>query len=90
MNGPRVPTEEGTFQGVPLSPILVNIYPDRFDRLMDSRGLRFIRYADGIGIFVRTSRAAERVMQSCINFLEGKQMKLRIKREKSSFDPRRT
>ena len=84
-NGLHVGTPEGTPQGGPLSPLLANIYLDRFDRLMESRGLHFIRYADDIGIFVRTPRAAERVMQSCINFLEGKQMKLKVNREKSSF-----
>ncbi len=84
-DGLRVGTEEGTPQGGPLSPILANIYLDRFDKLMESRGLHFIRYADDIGIFVRTPRAAERVMQSCINFLEGKQMKLKVNLEKSSY-----
>lgn len=84
-DGLLVRTDEGTPQGGPLSPILANIYLDRFDKLMEARGLHFIRYADDIGIFVRTPRAAERVMQSCINFLEGKQMRLKVNREKSSF-----
>ena len=84
-DGLHVRTDEGTPQGGPLSPLLANIYLDRFDKLMESRGLHFIRYADDIAVFVKTPRAAERVMQSCINFLEGKQMKLKVNREKTSF-----
>lgn len=84
-DGLRVATDEGTPQGGPLSPLLANIYLDRFDKLMESRGLRFIRYADDIVVFVRTKRASERVMESCVNFLEGKRMKLKVNREKSSF-----
>ena len=84
-DGLHVRTDEGTPQGGPLSPLLANIYLDRFDKLMESRGLHFIRYADDIAVFVKTPRAAERVMQSCINFLEGKQMKPKVNREKTSF-----
>lgn len=84
-DGLLVRTDAGTPQGGPLSPILANIYLDRFDKLMESRGLHFCRYADDIMIFVRTPRAAERVMHSCTNFLEGKQMKLKVNQDKSSF-----
>ena len=84
-DGLHVKTDEGTPQGGPLSPILANIYLDRFDKLMEERGLHFIRYADDIVVFVKTPRASERVMQSCISFLEGKQMKLKVNHEKSSF-----
>ena len=84
-DGPQVRTDEGTPQGGPLSPLLANIYLDRFGKLMEARGLHFIRYADDIVVFVKSPRAAERVMQSCINFFEGKQMKLKVNREKTSF-----
>ena len=40
------PTEEGTPQGGPLSPLLSNIMLDDFDRKREERGLRFARYAD--------------------------------------------
>lgn len=83
-NGLTVRTEEGTPQGGPLSPLLANIYLDRFDRLMESRNLHFIRYADDIVVFVRTPRSAERVMESCIRFLEGSEMRLKVNRDKSS------
>ena len=88
-DGLRVATDEGTPQGGPLSPLLANIYLDRFDKLMESRGLRFCRYADDIVVFVRSPRTAERVMDSCVRFLEGKDMKLKVNRDKSSYgDPK--
>ena len=36
----------GVPQGGPLSPELSNIYLDQFDKELESRGLRFVRYAD--------------------------------------------
>lgn len=39
-------TEEGTPQGGPLSPMLSNIYLTPYDRELEKRGLRFVRYAD--------------------------------------------
>ena len=41
------PTREGTPQGGNLSPLLSNIYLTAFDRLLESRGHKFVRYADG-------------------------------------------
>ena len=40
------PSTEGTMQGGPLSPLLANILLDDFDKGMESRGHRFVRYAD--------------------------------------------
>ena len=39
-------TEMGSPQGGPLSPLLSNIYLDGLDKELESRGLRFCRYAD--------------------------------------------
>ena len=36
----------GMPQGGPLSPILSNVYLDKFDKELENRGLRFVRYAD--------------------------------------------
>ena len=41
-----------------------------------------MRYADDCNIYVRTERAAKRVMESCVKFLEGK-LKLEVNRQKS-------
>ena len=39
-------TTVGTPQGGPISVVLSNIYLDKFDKELESRGLRFVRYAD--------------------------------------------
>jgi len=44
------PTAEGTPQGGNLSPLLSNIYLTSFDRLLESRGHKFVRYADDCNI----------------------------------------
>ena len=40
------PTEEGTPQGGPLSPLLSNLVLDELDQELERRGHRFCRYAD--------------------------------------------
>lgn len=62
----------GVPQGGPLSPILSNIYLDKFDKELESRGLRFVRYADDCNIFVKSEMSAERVMKSVTSWLERK------------------
>jgi len=75
-------TEEGTPQGGNLSLLLSNIYLTGFDRMLEARGHRFVRYADDCNIYVRSRRSAERVMVNCTKYLEGK-LKLKVNREKS-------
>ena len=75
-------TERGSPQGGNLSPLLANVYLNRFDELLEERGHRFCRYADDIMILVRSERAAERVMSSSIDFLENT-MKLKVNADKS-------
>lgn len=72
----------GSPQGGPLSPLLSNIVLDELDRELESRGLRFVRYADDCNIFVKSERSAHRVMASLTQFIE-KKLKLKINREKS-------
>jgi group II intron reverse transcriptase/maturase len=76
-------TEQGTPQGGNLSPLLSNIYLTKFDRMLEERGHKFVRYADDCNIYVKSQRAAERVMEGCVQFLEGK-MKLKVNRKKST------
>jgi group II intron reverse transcriptase/maturase len=76
-------TEQGTPQGGNLSPLLSNIYLTKFDRMLEERGHKFVRYADDCNIYVKSPRAAERVMAGCIKFLEGK-LKLKVNRKKST------
>lgn len=65
-------TTIGVPQGGPLSPILSNIYLDKFDKELEARGLNFVRYADDCNIFVKSEKAAERVMKSITSWLERK------------------
>ena len=71
-NGLTSPTEIGVPQGGPLSPILSNIYLDKFDKELEERGLRFVRYADDCNIFVKSEMSANRVMKSVTSWLERK------------------
>jgi RNA-directed DNA polymerase len=82
-NGLVGPTEEGTPQGGPLSPLLSNLMLDVLDRELMRRGLRFVRYADDCNIYVRSRRAGERVMASISRFITGK-LKLKVNQEKSA------
>ncbi|MGH2984092.1 MAG: group II intron reverse transcriptase/maturase [Solirubrobacterales bacterium] len=82
-DGVKQPSEEGTPQGSPLSPLLSNVYLDDLDRVLAKRGHRFVRYADDLTIYVRSERAAQRVMESTCEFVE-RRLKLRVNRGKSS------
>ena len=62
----------GTPQGGPISVILSNIYLDKFDKELESRNLRFARYADDCIIFVKSEMSANRVMKSMTSWLERK------------------
>ena len=81
-NGIVCKTEKGSPQGGPLSPLLANIYLNEFDWEMRRRGVRMVRYADDIVVFAKSKRAAERLLESCRRYLEGK-LKLHINTEKS-------
>jgi RNA-directed DNA polymerase len=77
------PTEEGTPQGGPLSPLLSNLMLDVLDKELQKRGHRFVRYADDCNIYVRSPRAGERVLAGVEKFLE-KRLKLKINKAKSA------
>lgn len=65
-------TTIGTPQGGPISVILSNIYLDKFDKELETRGLRFVRYADDCIIFTKSEMSANRVMKSVTSWLERK------------------
>ena len=82
-NGLVSPTEEGTPQGGPLSPLLSNLVLDELDRELERRGHRFVRYADDCNIYVRSERAGQRVMESLQHFIT-KKLKLKVNEAKSA------
>lgn len=73
----------GTPQGGPLSPLLSNIVLDEWDRELEKRGHKFVRYADDCNIYVRSQRAGERVMKSMCEFIT-KRLKLKVNEKKSA------
>lgn len=81
-NGIVCKTEEGSPQGGPLSPLLANIYLNKFDQEMGDRGVPVIRYADDIVVLAKSERAAQRLLESGRKYLEGK-LKLKMNAEKS-------
>jgi RNA-directed DNA polymerase len=85
-NGIVSPTEAGTPQGSPLSPLLSNLILDELDQELTRRGLRFCRFADDCNIYVRSQRAGERVMSS-ISRLLTKRLRLKINGSKSAVAP---
>lgn len=82
-NGLVSPTDEGTPQGGPLSPLLSNVVLDDLDRELERRGLRFVRYADDCNVYVRSERAGRRVMEGLKSFLTAK-LRLKVNEEKSA------
>jgi len=82
-NGLVSPTDEGTPQGGPLSPLLSNLILDDLDCELQRRGLRFARYADDCNIYVRSQRAGQRVMMSITRFITTK-LKLKVNESKSA------
>jgi len=79
-------TTEGMPQGGPLSPLLSNLVLDALDTELQSRGHRFVRYADDFIVVVKTRRAAERVFASICLLIEGG-LGLTVNRDKSAVRP---
>ena len=79
-------TRKGVPQGGPLSPLLANILLDDFDKELEKRGHRFVRYADDTIILVGSISAGNRVMASVTRFLVSK-LKLTVNEKKSKVVP---
>ncbi len=80
------PSEVGTPQGGPLSPLLANILLHQLDCELQRRGHRFARYADDVIILVKSERAAQRVMRSLTRYLETS-LKHKVNPAKSKVAP---
>lgn len=76
------PSEIGTPQGGPLSPLLANILLDDLDTELENRGHRFARYADDLLVLVKSERAGQRVKTSLTRWLDRK-LKLPVNEHKS-------
>lgn len=82
INGTISYADEGTPQGGPLSPLLSNIVLDELDKELETRGHKFVRYADDFMIYCKSMTAAERVKESITKFITVK-LKLKVNEEKS-------
>jgi group II intron reverse transcriptase/maturase len=82
VNGIVHKTEEGSPQGGNLSPLLANIYLDKFDKEFESRGVKVVRYADDILLLAKSKRASERLLGTSTKYLESK-LKLKVNMDKS-------
>ena len=65
-------TTIGTPQGGCISPVLANILLNELDTLLDSRGIRFVRYADDMVIMCHSKKAAERILSHVKKYVEEK------------------
>jgi len=65
------PTEQGTPQGGPLSPLLANVYLHAFDERMAQAGYGLVRYADDFVIFAKSESEAAVALQLAQEVLEG-------------------
>lgn len=75
-------THIGVPQGGPLSPLLSNIMLNELDKELESRGHRFVRYADDLIIFCKSKRGAERTLAGITPYIE-KKLFLKVNREKT-------
>lgn len=75
-------TEIGSPQGGVISPLLSNIYLNKFDQRMKDKGIRIVRYADDILIFARDRMEAGNYLAFASRVLEG-ELKLKVNEQKT-------
>lgn len=85
VDGATIASIEGVPQGGPLSPILSNIVLNQLDWELETRGHRFVRYADDFVVFVKSHAAGERVMKSLQCYV-GDALRLKVNTQKSAVD----
>jgi RNA-directed DNA polymerase len=76
------PTEMGTPQGGPLSPLLANVYLHHFDTRMVSAGYGLVRYADDFVLFAKSEGEAAAALILARQVLE-EELGLRLHPEKT-------
>jgi RNA-directed DNA polymerase len=81
-NGVRMETEEGTPQGGVISPLLANIYLNRFDWEMAKAGYEVVRYADDFVVLCASQDEAQQAYEAVKHIIEG-QLHLQLHPEKT-------
>jgi RNA-directed DNA polymerase len=74
--------QKSTPQGGPMSPLLANVLLDDVDKVLETRGYSFARYADDCNVYVGSRQAGERVMVLLRKLYAG--LKLQINEAKSA------
>ena len=85
--GRRLARTEGLPQGAPISPLLANLFLDRFDEAIADEGHRLVRYADDFVILCRTRPRAEEALRLTEGLLGDLELRLHEgKTQITSFD----
>lgn len=77
-------TEIGSCQGGVISPLLSNIYLNKFDQKMMAKGIRIVRYADDILIFAKDKKTAGDYRAYATKILE-EELKLTVNQKKTKL-----
>ena len=84
IKGQLTKRRKGIPQGSPLSPLLSNIILHELDTLLESKGQKFIRYADDFSIYTKGKIRAETISNQVVKYLKDK-LKLPINTAKSGI-----
>ena len=82
VEGKMEKTNKGCPQGSPVSPMLSNMVLNELDQELETRGHRYCRWADDFLILLKSERAAKRVMDGIVKYLE-EELNLPVNKEKS-------
>lgn len=78
---PKVKNTIGLPQGCPISPMLANLYLDKFDERMEQEGFKLVRFADDFLILCKSKPKAEAALQLSESALA--ELKLQLNNEKT-------
>ena len=80
-HNPKVKNTTGLPQGCPISPMLANLYLDKFDERIEKEGFKLVRFADDFLILCKTKPKAEAARQLSESALA--ELKLQLNNEKT-------
>ncbi len=78
---PKVKNTTGLPQGCPISPMLANLYLDKFDERIEKEGFKLVRFADDFLILCKTKPNAEAALELSETALA--ELKLHLNNEKT-------
>ncbi len=78
---PKIRNVNGLPQGCPISPMLANLYLDKFDERIEKEGFKLVRFADDFLILCKTRPRAEAALELSESALA--ELKLQLNNEKT-------